>query len=1743
MTTLESIRKRKALLGKSKEEYDAFREKWENVYYELGKKLQPDANGFDDYGYWRLIEAVGHKNPKEFIKKQYGIEVSDEDMAQLNELLNAIRTECPARYFETKFERPLQLRDFTAAVVPNDIPLDVESRLKDAGVEVIEYEKGDNASRAEAMQKASAMEGVRFSLQTINELNDALTEYNTTSDIASFVDAVREANDKFGKHPYLTNLILDYEEDGDADVFAEKIKGVIGEANEDYAPYTAGGVRYSLSEEQASSIIEAMKTNAEVAPQLELTPENWVAEFGENGVVSTPIGEVKMSDNQYQKMQQQGRNTKFGMIKPTLTNPDVIIEEESKPKNGREAERNSSFVFVKAFTNAEGTRDYMFTSVSNLRDGIEIVMSNQEKETPRVKRLLKEGKLAYINKATLPSEFTASAQGDQSTLPSEVSYSESKDTTSSIKKQANEQKFSLITPEMDADYLSAVERGDMATAQQMVMEAAKLAGYVSPTDYQGSLAFNGAAPMVNDYFETKEERKEAWDNGDYEGTMSLGDYADNAIDTNDLEWQLTDKGNYRRATDFAKESIDSINESIKNGNHKITIYRAVPTEVEEGAVRNGDWVTLSRKYAEYHIGLQDWEGGRVIEQEVDIDNIWWNGDDINEWGYDDGSNYGYRNTPNNRKLLDPVTYDDNGNVIPLSERFNPEKEDIRYSIQAPTFYSNAEYAVLNIKQEKATPEQWLKMIEKAGGLKAGEDKWLGLSDWLKASDKKTLSKDEVLQYIADNNFVIEEVEYADVADISREEIYESAEFETLRESLMEYDDEDNPHINRERYDELRSESPDFVDGFSLDYWGEELEIDSPAAAATYLGLTKADKEINSTRLEYTTAGLENKREIALVVPSIEPYNRHDEIHFGDAGEGRAVAWIRFGETEAPKNVPMYQRADAFDAPFKNVAGYDVYVPEGNGGKFAKDYVIYGKLKDGSEAYIVYINSKAISKHDTLEDARNAMNEYYEANPRMVTRYERVLVIDEIQSKRHQDAREKGYRDEAEIVRVEEAENALRELRQEFSTYRDNLKEKYDYNSIEGGPVTRAQAFMKMMTEEERARFTDLATKVREAENMLQAAREPQLRMEDIAFTEEDGTIVGRYGDLESRFVTGTSREAVRQDLQSQMRQQRINDVTKRVPSAPFEKNWAELAMKRMLRYAAENGFDKVAWTTGEQQAERYNIGNVVSRVLSYPFEGNTKVVINLQNDSPLKMTVNSEGVVEKSNNGTEGQSLADVVGKELANKIMNGEGEPATVYDGGDIEAKEISGDGLRIGGEGMKAFYDQMLPSFMNKYGKKWGVKVGEVTMPALEENNTMHSVDVTDAMRESVMQGQPRFSLHDVEAQRFNRKVEFIKGLVKEYNIPNPLFIAETKEEFVQMVKDYDGEVDEFTPDTYGYYCPDDDIILLNGGMLITSGDAHRSTMHEYAHSITKKYLGEKLAEITTSILETEIDKARKEMLPEAYNECSYPEIIDEFTSLLLEDLTIAETHAIFEGEMAIDTFVEKLKKDINAIEKLSNKDVLYAVIPLVVENLKIQKEQYGKDREHTIVIPRVDSRRNSTFSQTSHLSGDKKSRPSEAESRVYEAGRGGEGSQKEVDAHYSIQAPEGAEEAYKAALLEEAMRMEREATSSGVDLAQEIADTTGWVHLANGVIVFDGLCNKMKLSNSATLLLYLLPKCLFTLSKLRYFKLRRPKISSCYKLLKKKEGAHKLVDTLLYLLEVVVYTTKHQDWIFMYSLRKTL
>jgi hypothetical protein len=46
-----------------------------------------------------------------------------------------------------------------------------------------------------------------------------------------------------------------------------------------------------------------------------------------------------------------------------------------------------------------------------------------------------------------------------------------------------------------------------------------------------------------------------------------------------------------------------------------------------------------------------------------------------------------------------------------------------------------------------------------------------------------------------------------------------------------------------------------------------------------------------------------------------------------------------------------------------------------------------------------------------------------------------------------------------------------------------------------------------------------------------------------------------------------------------------------VPDVPYKgSDWQKLLMKRLMRYAAENGFDEFAWTTGMQQTTRYRKG-------------------------------------------------------------------------------------------------------------------------------------------------------------------------------------------------------------------------------------------------------------------------------------------------------------------------------------------------------------------------------------------------------------------------------------------------------------------------------------------------------------------------------------------------------------------------
>ena len=321
-----------------------------------------------------------------------------------------------------------------------------------------------------------------------------------------------------------------------------------------------------------------------------------------------------------------------------------------------------------------------------------VVMANQAfTEIRRTKRIEHRGmKLSEFAKAFKPikeelyekfgnvdelnQEYVRRAEEERNMMEAARKKAEEEER----KRQAHLDELSLLDDAaIDERYMEALQRGDEATAREMLDEAARRKGYGdTASDYQGVGAW--VAPANPGYENDAERRADVEDNAP---DVNIEDIALGYSLVDENYWQEPRK--YMQTDATAIESVNAIREAIaavRRGekNVKVKVYRAVPTSVKEGKLRNGDWVTPSKDYAKMH-GEHRLEGKyRIIEDEVSVNELWWDGNDSREWGFDNGKGYKYKNVKNNRKSDDLVTRDDKGNVIPPSKRFNQRKADERY---------------------------------------------------------------------------------------------------------------------------------------------------------------------------------------------------------------------------------------------------------------------------------------------------------------------------------------------------------------------------------------------------------------------------------------------------------------------------------------------------------------------------------------------------------------------------------------------------------------------------------------------------------------------------------------------------------------------------------------------------------------------------------------------------------------------------------------------------------------------------------------------------------------------------------------------------------------------------------------------------------------------------------------------------------------------------------------------------------
>lgn len=198
-----------------------------------------------------------------------------------------------------------------------------------------------------------------------------------------------------------------------------------------------------------------------------------------------------------------------------------------------------------------------------------------------------------------------------------------------------------------------------------------------------------------------------------------------------------------------------------------------------------------------------------------------------------------------------------------------------------------------------------------------------------------------------------------------------------------------------------------------------------------------------------------------------------------------------------------------------------------------------------------------------------------------------------------------------------------------------------------------------------------------------------------------------------------------------------------VPDAPFKTTWPELAFKRVLRYAAENGYDKVAWTPGEVQAARYDLSKQIDELRVFPHPDGTYDLSARTKDAGRLHDIASRVREDK---------LPDYVGKEMAERIARGEGTP----DQSAGKWRYFTGLDLKVGGEGMRGFYDKILPATVNKLVKRFGAKVEEGRLSERDvsiDNRSLahatalgiepvHTINITPELRKAALEeGFPLF------------------------------------------------------------------------------------------------------------------------------------------------------------------------------------------------------------------------------------------------------------------------------------------------------------------------------------------------------------------------------------------------------------------
>jgi hypothetical protein len=774
------------------------------------------------------------------------------------------------------------------------------------------------------------------------------------------------------------------------------------------------------------------------------------------------------------------------------------------------------------------------------------------------------------------------------------------------------------------------------------------------------------------------------------------------------------------------------------------------------------------------------------------------------------------------------------------------------------FYSTLARALERKMPPRATASQVRAIIkDPQNGVKEDEIKWTGILDYLEGKDK--VSKEEVATFLRNNSLQVEEVSLGG-GDNSpegvrlRERMEEAErEWEALRgPALEEFRQKAGITVEQAGYylNDI-SRRPSYYGDFAYYLGKEKAERLRQAHAAFVETARNFNERVKKPIYEsYKLEGGRNYQELlfTLPVPQKKSPNKIVKVKFKDGRPDQTLT-SQMSDEKAQEFKREWEARDNFQT-IESITIEDILVED-------EENVYKAPHFNSQKQLLAHVRFD-----ERVDEDGNS-----------------VLFVEEIQSDWHQAGRKKGYKGEVRPItqlpegyqvkkhtykgKVKKDKAGIKAEHDSWlATKNDDLRIPEDKKAIRDALVKAFSELTVEEKEEHRKMYNAFLVWINPkhvGSYTKQAFKKSGMKLDPTPFIKWANDVhpevfkefldptanITRYytvspdGKKGAEFVSES--EAIKNTI-NELNKKRQEAQKGAVPDAPLKKNWHEFVLKRMLRYAAENGFDKLAWTTGKHQVARYetSMRKVVDRIEWERAYDPDEVIIRAMKggavverfEMSLTKTTRIKG---------EDAMLEDLVGEHIAAKIR-------------DYHIKgSVEGDDLTIGGEGMKGFYDKIVPYFLNKYGKKWGVKVGtahvgtgpEIAGPNFDTNRlrvervegfiegeeqwyvaeyspqgqfngyvagpfrgqifaeraleqarkqytqpikyeTVHSVDITDAMKESVLyEGQPQFARNLITEGDVFRVAEKLDSLGNVFqNSTGRKFDYESKEDRARLM-----------------------------------------------------------------------------------------------------------------------------------------------------------------------------------------------------------------------------------------------------------------------------------------------------------------------------------------------------------------------